>query len=145
MLRLRRLLMLFPLVGICGCNQKLDDGNPRASFVTVMLDEMQRKHIVDSVELDESDVKDEWPISIDTLLDELRQDGFAPNENSPVSMEKYLAKDCASVSTQSDRDIFWSMNNRFDTSRLTYSVGIRVDASCEFEGLWIAIHPEDPI
>ncbi|WP_332700588.1 hypothetical protein [Devosia sp.] len=145
MLRPGRLLVLLPLLGISACAQKLNDGNPRASFLTVMLDEMQRESFVGSVELDQHDVKDEWPISINTMLEQLRQDGFTPNKNSGVSIEEYLAGDCASASTGHDRAITWSMNNYFDTSRLTYSVGIRVDASCGFEGLWIAIHPEDPI
>lgn len=113
--------------------------------MTVMLDEMQRQEVGGSVELSESDVKNDWPVSMDEVFEDLRQDGFAPNENSPVSMEDYAAKDCASVSDQRDRYIFWSMNNRFDTSRLTYSVGIRVNVNCEFEGLWVAIHPEDPV
>jgi hypothetical protein len=139
-----RLLLLLPAISAIGaCAQKLDDGNPRASFITAMLDDMQRQSFVGSVELSKSN--GEWPFSIDTTFSQLREDGFAPADNSDVSMDEYLAGDCASAGPESDGAITWRMDNYFDTSRLTYSVGIRVGVSCAFEGLWMAIHPEDAI
>lgn len=124
---------------LSGCS-RLDDGVQRSSFVTVILDEMQRKGTW-GVGVAISPSEGAWPFSVEETVQQLRQDGFEVQDDSILT--KFLQDNCGWEASGENGSIALKMDNSWDNSRFHYWVYLDISGQCQFQGLTAILGPED--